>query len=211
MNKNILMKQLQLLIEKNTSMCELQFWYRRYCKWCYAYWKDVKSGLRYFCIWNNFLIFSTKYMLGNLFKFQCNTVIAAPWIGKTFAKFLVLLRPCIFVSNILMKTVLFFCQMHIMWIDPKDAKILQKFVLIAISKTSSKNQKSNKVVVVIQSIHRSLEKSIDSHWLMMSHFSYSVFSCVYCFLLKRWNYIKRFVLHEEAVPLPKFFSNRLTS
>ena len=108
MNKNILMKQLQLLIEKNTSMCELQFWYRRYYKWCYAYWKDVKSGLRYFCTWNNFLIFSTKYMLGTLFKFQCNTVIAAPWIGKTFAKFLVLLRPCIFVSNILMKTVLFF-------------------------------------------------------------------------------------------------------
>ena len=141
-------KTIATLNWKNTSMCELQFRYRRYCMWCYAYWKDVKSGLRYFCTWNNFLIFSTKYMLGNLFKFQCNTVIAAPWIGKTFAKFLVLLRPCIFISNILMKTV-FFCQMHIMRIGPKDAKILQKFVFIAISKTSSKNQKSNKVVVVI--------------------------------------------------------------
>ena len=191
MNKNILMKQLQLLIEKNTSMCELQFWYRRYCKWCYAYWKDVKSGLRYFCTWNNFLIFSTKYMLGNLFKFQCNTVIAAPWIGKTFAKFLVLLRPCIFVSNILMKTVLFFCQMYIMWIGPKDAKILQKFVLIAISKTSSKNQKSNKVVVVI-SIYSSQFRKIHRFSLTYD-VSLQLFSLQLCLLF----FIKTMKLYKE--------------
>ena len=41
-----------------------------------------------------------------------------------------------------------------MLIGLKDAKILQKFVSIAISKNISKNQKSNKVVVLV-SIHSS--------------------------------------------------------
>ena len=37
-----------------------------------------------------------------------------------------------------------------------------------------------------------------------------VFSYVYGFFLKQWYYIKIFVLHEEAVLLPKLFCHRLT-
>ena len=39
-------------------------------------------------------------------------------------------------------------------------------------------------------------KPIDSHWFKMSCLTCLIFSCVYCFFLKRWNYIKIFVLHE---------------
>ena len=39
-------------------------------------------------------------------------------------------------------------------------------------------------------------KPIDSHWFKMSCLTCLIFSCVYCFSLKRWNYIKIFVLHE---------------
>ena len=42
----------------------------------------------------------------------------------------------------------------------------------------------------------SLGKPIDSHWLKMSCLNCLVFRCVYCFFLKRWNYVKTFVLHE---------------
>ena len=57
----------------------------------------------------------------------------------------------------------------------------------------------------------SLGKPIDSYWFKMPGLTCLVFSCVYCFFLKRWNYIKIFVLHEYAVLLSKFFSCRLTS
>ena len=57
----------------------------------------------------------------------------------------------------------------------------------------------------------SLGKPIDSHWFKMSCLTCLVFSCVYCFFLKRWNYTKMFVLHESAVLLPIFFSHWLTS
>ena len=45
----------------------------------------------------------------------------------------------------------------------------------------------------------------------MSCLTWFIFSCVYCFFLKQWNYIKIFVLHEQAVLLQNFFSHRLTS
>ena len=48
----------------------------------------------------------------------------------------------------------------------------------------------------------SLGKPIDSHWFKMSCLTCLVFSCVYCFFLKRWNYIKIFALHEYAALLP---------
>ena len=38
----------------------------------------------------------------------------------------------------------------------------------------------------------SLGKAIDSHWFKMSCLTCLVLSCVYCFFLKRWNYIKIF-------------------
>ena len=38
----------------------------------------------------------------------------------------------------------------------------------------------------------------------MSCLTCLVFNCVYCFFLKRWNYITTFVLHEQAVLLPNF-------
>ena len=47
-----------------TSVCELQFWYRCFCTRCYAYRKDVKSRLHYFCTWNNFLIFLYQIYVG---------------------------------------------------------------------------------------------------------------------------------------------------
>ena len=45
----------------------------------------------------------------------------------------------------------------------------------------------------------SLEKPVDFHWFKMSCLTCLVFSCVYWFFLKRWNYIKIFVLHEKAI------------
>ena len=36
----------------------------------------------------------------------------------------------------------------------------------------------------------SLGKPIDFHWFKISCLTCLVFSCVYCFFLKRWNYIK---------------------
>ena len=60
-------------------------------------------------------------------------------------------------------------------------------------------------------LYASLGKPIDSHLFKMSCLTCLIFSCVYCFSLKRWNYIKLFVLHELVVLLPKFFSHRLTS
>ena len=42
----------------------------------------------------------------------------------------------------------------------------------------------------------SLEKPVDSHWFKMSCLTCLFFSCIYCFFLKRWSYIKIFVLHE---------------
>ena len=41
-----------------------------------------------------------------------------------------------------------------------------------------------------------LGKAIDSYWFKMSCLISLVFHCVYCFFLKRWNYIKIFVLHK---------------
>ena len=54
----------------------------------------------------------------------------------------------------------------------------------------------------------SLGKPINSNWFKMSCLAWLVLSCVYCFFLKRWNYIKILVLHEQAVLLPNFFSHR---
>ena len=59
--------------------------------------------------------------------------------------------------------------------------------------------------------HCSLGKPINSHSYKMSGLNCLVFCCVYWFFLRRWNYIKIFVLQEKAVLLPKFFSCRLTS
>ena len=42
----------------------------------------------------------------------------------------------------------------------------------------------------------SLRKPKDFHWFKMSCLTCLAFSCVYCFFLKRWNYIEIFVLHE---------------
>ena len=53
----------------------------------------------------------------------------------------------------------------------------------------------------------SLGKLIDFHWFKMSSLTCLIFNCVYC--LKRWNYIKIFVLHEQAILLPKFFPTDL--
>ena len=36
----------------------------------------------------------------------------------------------------------------------------------------------------------SLGKPIDSHWFKMSYLNCLIFSCVYCFFLKRWSYTK---------------------
>ena len=44
--------------------------------------------------------------------------------------------------------------------------------------------------------HPSLRKPIDSYWFEMSCLIRLIFSCVYCFFLKRLNYIKVFLLHE---------------
>ena len=55
----------------------------------------------------------------------------------------------------------------------------------------------------------SLGKPIDFHLFKMSCLTCFVFSCVYCFFLKRWNYIKIFVLHEEAVFPPKLFFSQI--
>ena len=41
-----------------------------------------------------------------------------------------------------------------------------------------------------------LGKAIDSYWFKMSCLISLVFHCVYCFFLKRWDYIKIFVLHK---------------
>ena len=39
-------------------------------------------------------------------------------------------------------------------------------------------------------------KPIDSHWFKMSCLTCLIFGCIYCFYLKRWNYIKTFVVNE---------------
>ena len=39
------------------------------------------------------------------------------------------------------------------------------------------------------------KRTIDPHWFKMPCFTCLVFSCVYCFFLKRWNYINIFALH----------------
>ena len=57
-------------------------------------------------------------------------------------------------------------------------------------------QLSLNLVITFHSCYFSLEKPIDSHWFKMSCFSFSVFSCVYCFFFKQWNHIKTFVSHE---------------
>ena len=75
------------------------------------------------------------------------------------------------------------------------------------SKTFSKNDKQIRLWLRLVS----LGKPIGSHWFKMSCLTCLVFNCVYYFFLKRGNFTKTFVLHEEAVLLPKFLSHRLTS
>ena len=59
--------------------------------------------------------------------------------------------------------------------------------------------------------HFHMNSPITSHWFKMFYLNCLVFTCVYCFFLKRWNYIKIFALHEYAILLSKRFSHRLTS
>ena len=56
-----------------------------------------------------------------------------------------------------------------------------------------------------------IRKPIGSYWFKMSCLTCFVFSCVYCFFLKRWNLYKDICSAWWAVLLPKFLSHRLTS
>ena len=61
------------------------------------------------------------------------------------------------------------------------------------------------IYLIITKIWELFRKSHISHWFKMSCLTCLVFSCVFCFFLKRWHYIKIFVLHEKAVHLLKCF------
>ena len=61
------------------------------------------------------------------------------------------------------------------------------------------------IYLIITKIWEQFGTSHISHWFKMSCLTCFVFSCVFCFFLKRWHYIKIFVLHEKAVHLLKCF------
>ena len=63
----------------------------------------------------------------------------------------------------------------------------------------------NFFIYLITKIGELFRKSHISHWFKMPCLTCLVFSCVFCFFLKRWHYIKIFVLHEKAVHLLKCF------
>ena len=61
------------------------------------------------------------------------------------------------------------------------------------------------IYLIITKIWEQFRTSHISLWFKMSCLTCFVFSCVFCFFLKRWHYIKIFVLHEKAVHLLKCF------
>ena len=54
---------------------------------------------------------------------------------------------------------------------------------------------------LLSMLYFSLGKPIDSYWFKMSCLTCLIFNCIYCFFLKRWNYIKIFITFLDSTKL----------